>query len=66
MGEQEASLVPLRVAMATVQGMALDRDEEKANNVVRWPELDRGGHVAAMEVPDLLLADLRESPAGYR
>ncbi|WP_158827983.1 hypothetical protein [Streptomyces sp. NRRL S-118] len=46
--------------------MALRRDEEKVNNVVRWSECDRGGHVAATEAPDLLLADLPESFAGYR
>ncbi|KAA9154832.1 epoxide hydrolase [Amycolatopsis acidicola] len=33
---------------------------EQANNIVRWTELDRGGHFAAMEVPDLLVGELRE------
>ncbi|MFD0857033.1 epoxide hydrolase family protein [Actinomadura adrarensis] len=32
---------------------------EKIHNVVRWSEFDRGGHFAALETPDLLLADLR-------
>ena len=32
-----------------------DRD----NNVVHWSEFDRGGHFAAMEVPDLLVGDVR-------
>jgi len=27
---------------------------------VRWTEFDRGGHMAAMEAPDLLTADVRE------
>ncbi|AXE24656.1 epoxide hydrolase [Streptomyces globosus] len=65
-GGQEASPVPLGVAMFTVQDIALRRDEEKANNLVRWTEFDRGGHFAAMEAPDLLLADLREFFAAYR
>jgi hypothetical protein len=26
---------------------------ERMNNIVRWPEFDRGGHFAAMEEPDL-------------
>lgn len=30
-----------------------------SDNVVHWSEFDRGGHFAAMEVPDLLLEDLR-------
>jgi pimeloyl-ACP methyl ester carboxylesterase len=28
-------------------------------NIVYWSELDRGGHYAALEVPDLLVGDLR-------
>jgi pimeloyl-ACP methyl ester carboxylesterase len=28
-------------------------------NIVRWNEYDRGGHFAAMEEPDLFVADLR-------
>ena len=28
--------------------------------IKHWSEYDRGGHFAAMEVPDLLAADLRE------
>jgi pimeloyl-ACP methyl ester carboxylesterase len=33
---------------------------ERTNNIVHWSEFDRGGHFAAMEEPDLLLADVRE------
>jgi microsomal epoxide hydrolase len=33
---------------------------------VRWTEFDRGGHFAAMEEPDLVVADLRASFRGYR
>jgi len=32
---------------------------EKLYNIVQWNVFDRGGHFAAMEVPDLLLADIR-------
>ncbi|MBE1487225.1 epoxide hydrolase family protein [Plantactinospora soyae] len=32
---------------------------ERDNNIVHWSELDRGGHFAAMEEPDLFVADLR-------
>ncbi|MGR6920836.1 epoxide hydrolase family protein [[Actinomadura] parvosata] len=32
---------------------------ERVHNVVRWSEFDRGGHFAALETPDLLIAELR-------
>jgi len=32
---------------------------ERTENIVRWTELDRGGHFAAMEEPDLLVDDVR-------
>jgi len=33
---------------------------ERSHNIVRWTEFDRGGHFAAMEVPELLVGDVRE------
>ena len=36
------------------------RFAEQSNNIVHWSEFDRGGHFAAMEVPDLLVGDVRE------
>lgn len=41
--------------------LPIRRLAERNNNIVRWREYDRGGHFAAMEVPDLLVADLREA-----
>jgi pimeloyl-ACP methyl ester carboxylesterase len=32
---------------------------EQTNNIVRWTEFNRGGHFAAMEEPDLLVADIQ-------
>ncbi|MER6087387.1 epoxide hydrolase family protein [Streptomyces bluensis] len=32
---------------------------DRTNTIVRWTELDRGGHFAALEVPDLLVGDVR-------
>jgi pimeloyl-ACP methyl ester carboxylesterase len=32
---------------------------EKSYNITRWTEMDRGGHFAALEAPDLFLDDLR-------
>ncbi len=33
---------------------------ERAYNITRWSEMPRGGHFAAMEVPEIYVADLRE------
>jgi epoxide hydrolase len=59
-GEAEVSTVPTGVAMFTVQDIAIRGVDEKTNNIVRWTEYERGGHFAAMEAPDLLVADIRE------
>ncbi|WP_169313881.1 epoxide hydrolase family protein [Stackebrandtia nassauensis] len=59
-GPKEPSTVPAGVAQFTTQDIALRRDDEAANNIVHWAEYFRGGHFAAMEAPDLLVADLRE------
>jgi hypothetical protein len=32
---------------------------ERANNIVHWTEMPRGGHFAAVDSPDLLVADMR-------
>ena len=32
---------------------------ERAYNLKRWSDMDRGGHFAAMEVPDLFIEDIR-------
>lgn len=34
--------------------------------MVRWTGFDRGGHFAAMEEPDLVVADLRAAMRHYR
>ena len=39
---------------------------ERDNNVVHWSEFERGGHFAAMEVPDLLVGDVRAFFRGIR
>jgi hypothetical protein len=32
---------------------------ERTNVIIQWTEFDRGGHFAAMEEPDVLVADIR-------
>lgn len=39
---------------------------ERENNVVHWSEFDRGGHFPAMEVPELLVGDVRTFFRGLR
>jgi pimeloyl-ACP methyl ester carboxylesterase len=40
--------------------MAVRAHSEKANTITRWTDVDRGGHFAALEEPDLLVSDVRE------
>jgi len=53
------SPVPTAVWVATGADVAIRRFAEPAHTIVRWTESDRGGHFAAMEVPDLLVDDVR-------
>ena len=39
---------------------------EARYNLVRWAEMPRGGHFAALEQPDLLVTDIREFFRGIR
>jgi epoxide hydrolase len=51
--------VPTGVAVSPTQDVTIRRWARRENNIVHWTELARGGHFAALEVPDLLVADLR-------
>ncbi len=53
--------VPLGVANFPKEILAGRRQwVEKDNNLVRWSEFDKGGHFAALEQPEPLVADVRE------
>jgi pimeloyl-ACP methyl ester carboxylesterase len=41
------------------EDIAIRRYAERANHIVHWSDFDAGGHFAAMETPDLLVADVR-------
>ena len=41
------------------EDIAIRRYAERGNNIVHWSDFDTGGHFAAMETPDLLVADVR-------
>ena len=51
--------VPTAVALFKTQDVTIRRWAEAENNVVRWTEIERGGHFAALEAPDRLVADVR-------
>jgi hypothetical protein len=39
--------------------VAIRRFAERDHHVVRWSEFERGGHFAAMEMPQSLIDDVR-------
>jgi epoxide hydrolase len=52
------STTPVGVA-AFAEDLAIRRYGEQTNTIVHWSDFDRGGHFAALEAPDLLVADIR-------
>jgi microsomal epoxide hydrolase len=66
-GPPETSTAPTGIAVFPREiARPVRRFAEQSNNIVHWSELDRGGHFAAMEAPDLLVADVREFFAKLR
>jgi pimeloyl-ACP methyl ester carboxylesterase len=60
-GRVEKSSAPTGIAAFPRDiSMPIRRFADANNNIVHWSEFDRGGHFAAMEAPDLLVADVRE------
>jgi epoxide hydrolase len=59
------SQVPTGMAVFA-EDIAIRRYAEQSNNIVHWSDIDAGGHFAALETPDLLVADVREFFAGLR
>jgi epoxide hydrolase len=54
------SKVPTGVALSLTQDVTIRRWAESENNIVHWTEFDHGGHFAALEIPKLLVEDMRE------
>ena len=50
--------VPTGVAVYTGADVAIRRYAEGGNAIVRWTELDQGGHFAAMEVPEIWASEV--------
>ncbi|MGH9186531.1 MAG: hypothetical protein ACRD0U_12065 [Acidimicrobiales bacterium] len=64
---EEENTVPTGVAVFPNDVQTIRRFAERANtNIVHWSEPDRGSHFAAMESPDVLVADLRDFFGRFR
>ncbi|WP_410870100.1 epoxide hydrolase family protein [Nocardia sp. A7] len=59
------STTPTGVAVFA-EDVAIRRYAQAGAHIVHWSEFDRGGHFAALEVPDLLVADIRTFFRGLR
>ncbi len=57
--------VPTGVAVFA-EDVSIRRFAERSNTITAWHDYDRGGHFAAMEVPDLLVDDVRRFFASLR
>jgi pimeloyl-ACP methyl ester carboxylesterase len=55
---QEPGNTPTGVAVFA-EDVAIRSYGEQGNNIVHWTDFDRGGHFAALEVPELLAGDIR-------
>jgi len=56
----EPSTAPTALALFPAElQIALRHRAERTDTIVRWTPYDRGGHFAALEVPELLVADVR-------
>ncbi|WP_152362102.1 epoxide hydrolase family protein [Microlunatus speluncae] len=55
----ENSGVPT-AALVFAHDVGIRRYAERENTITRWTDVDRGGHFAALEEPELLIKDVRE------
>jgi pimeloyl-ACP methyl ester carboxylesterase len=63
----EESAVPTAVAVWPRELFrSIRRFGERTDNIVRWTEFERGGHFSGLEVPDLLVEDLRAFLRDFR
>lgn len=58
--------VPTGVAVFARDEVAIRRFAEEGNTIVRWTELDSGGHFAAMEVPQVWAEEVSSFFAGLK
>ncbi len=58
--------VPTGVAVFGFDEVPIRRYGEQSNTIVRWTELDVGGHYAVLEVPEIWVGDVRALFASIR
>lgn len=63
---KENSGVPTGVAVFQEADVAIRQFGEQGNTITRWTEYEKGGHFAALEVPETLVADVRAFYADIR
>jgi pimeloyl-ACP methyl ester carboxylesterase len=65
--DERVGTVPTGLATLPANiSLPIRRLAEQTENIVYWSELPRGGHFPAMEVPDLLVDDIRAFFGGLR
>jgi epoxide hydrolase len=62
----EPFTTPTGVAVFPADFQSIRQLAERDHNIVHWSELDRGGHFAGTDAPDLLTQELREFYHGLR
>ena len=64
---EEPSSTPTGVAVFPKNiAFPIRRIAERNNKIARWSEFDKGGHFAALEVPEILTEDIREFTRDFR
>jgi epoxide hydrolase len=59
-GEQPVNSGVPTAVLAFAHDVCIRKYCEAANNITRWTDVDRGGHFAALEEPEILVTDVRE------
>ncbi|UUD63647.1 epoxide hydrolase [Pseudomonas seleniipraecipitans] len=59
-GAEKMNSTPTGVALFPYNLLSIRKIAERGNNIVHWSSFDRGGHFAAIDVPELLVGDLRK------
>ena len=67
LGKEDQVPTPVGIAVFPAEISVPPREwAERSYKVSRWTEMDRGGHFAALEEPDLLVEDIRDFYRSYR
>ena len=67
LGKEDQIPTPVGIAVFPAEISVPPREwAERSYKVSRWTEMDRGGHFAALEEPDLLVEDIRDFYRSYR